>query len=106
MPPARTDDDDARLQVRRVAPLAVLATAAVLGVPLLSGAAPLPSNCTKVQGTVTCSTFSGPGNNQAGVGTTTTTDTQGNTSNFSPTPQGTGTATSCKPPKSQGAPCP
>src|SRR3954465_794536 len=74
VPPARPDDDDARLQVRRVAPLAVLATAAVLGVPLLSGAARLPSSCTKVQGTVTCSTFSGPGNNQAGVGTTTTTN--------------------------------
>ncbi len=53
-----------------------------------------------------CSTFEGPGNNQAGVGTTTSTQTQGNTSNFSPAPQEPGTSTSCKPPKSQGTPCP
>ena len=69
-----------------------------------AGSAPLPDNCTKVQGTVVCSTFDGPGNNQAGVGTTTTTQAQGNTSNFSPAPQEPGTTTSCKPPKSQGNP--
>jgi hypothetical protein len=69
-------------------------------VPLGSSAAPLPADCTKTRGTVSC--FSGPGNNQAGVGTTT--QTQGNTTNFSPAPQEPGT--SCKPPKSQGAPCP
>ena len=74
-------------------------------VPLGSSAAPLPSNCTKTQGTVTCTTFEGPGNNQAGVGTTTETDTQGNTTNFSPAPQEPGTTSSCNPPKSQGAPC-
>jgi hypothetical protein len=27
------------------------------------GAAPLPDNCTKDQGTVTCTTFDGPGKN-------------------------------------------
>jgi hypothetical protein len=75
-------------------------------VPLGSSAAPLPDNCTKTQGTVNCTTFEGPGNNQAGVGTTTDTQTQGNTKNFSPEPQEPGTSTSCKPPKSQGAPCP
>jgi hypothetical protein len=85
--------------------LAALVCVALLALPLLSGAANLPGNCTKVKGSVTCTTFEGPGNNQAGVGTTTTTDTQGNTSNFSPAPQGTGTSSSCKPPKSQGTPC-
>ena len=77
---------------------------------LMFGAAPahsgqLPDNCTKVKGTVTCTTFDGPGNNQAGVGTTTTNETQGNTSNTSPEPQDLESGTSCKPPKSQGAPC-
>ena len=85
--------------------LAPVLAVSFLVVPLGSSAAPLPSNCTKTQGEVVCTTFEGPGNNQAGVGTTTTTDTQGNTKNFSPTPQGTGETTTCKPPKSQGAPC-
>jgi hypothetical protein len=85
--------------------LVPLLVAGVIVVPLGSDAAPLASNCTKVQGTVTCTTFSGPGNNQAGVGTTTDTQTQGNTSNFSPAPQDPGTTSSCKPPKSQGSPC-
>ena len=76
--------------------LAAVVTTAMFVLPLLSGAAPLPAGCTKTQGTVTC--FEGPGNNQAGVGTTT--QTQGNTSNFSPAPQEPGT--SCKPPKSKG----
>ena len=71
----------------------------------IAHAAPLPDNCTKVQGTVTCSTFEGPGNNQAGVGETTDTQTQGNTSNFSPEPQEPGTETSCNPSSSQGRPC-
>ena len=87
----------------------LLATFLVIGVLAAIGAtaqaAPLPSNCTKDKGTVTCTEFSGPGNNQAGVGTTTTTDTQGNTSNFSPAPQDPGTTSSCKPPTSQGNPC-
>ena len=93
--------------VRRFVLLPVLITAALLVMPLGSGAAPLPDNCTREQGTVTCSTFDGPGNNQAGVGTTTDTETQGNTSNKSPEEQQDLEDTqSCKPPKSQGAPCP
>ena len=92
-------------RIKSALALAALVCVALLALPLLSGAADLPSNCTKVKGSVTCTTFEGPGNNQAGVGTTTTTDTQGNTGNFSPTPQGTGTSSSCKPPKSNGTPC-
>ena len=84
-------------------PLLVVAVAVV---PLMSSAAPLASNCTKVQGTVTCTTFEGPGNNQAGVGTTTAAETQGNTTNKSPAPQNLTDTQSCKPPKSKGAPCP
>jgi hypothetical protein len=86
--------------------IAVLAVGGVLAFPVAAGAAPLPDNCTKQQGTVTCTTFEGPGNNQAGVGETTTDETQGNTSNKSPEPQDLTSAESCKPPKSQGAPCP
>ena len=86
------------MRARKLLLAPVLAGALML-LPLGSGAAPLPAGCTKTQGTVSC--FSGPGNNQAGVGTTT--QTQGNTTNFSPAPQEPGT--SCKPPKSQGAPC-
>ena len=93
-------------RILRRAGLVPLLAVGIAVVPLSSSGAPLPSNCTKVQGTVTCTTFEGPGNNQAGVGTTTSTKTQGNTSNFSPAPQEPGTSTSCKPPKSQGAPCP
>ena len=47
-------------------------------------AGPLPENCTKTQGQVTCTTFEGPGKNQGGVGETTVTETQGNTTNKSP----------------------
>jgi hypothetical protein len=82
-----------------------LLAGALMLVPLGSDAAQLPSNCTKTQGTVVCTTFDGPGNNQAGVGETTVDQTQGNTSNFSPAPQEPGSTTSCKPPKSQGNPC-
>jgi len=71
----------------------------------IAQAAPLPDNCTRTQGEVVCTTFEGPGNNQAGVGETTTTDTQGNTTNFSPEPQGTGQTETCNPPSSQGRPC-
>jgi hypothetical protein len=91
--------------LKRLALLPLLA-AGLIVVPMGSDAAQLPSNCTKTQGTVNCTTFEGPGNNQAGVGTTTETQTQGNTSNFSPEPQEPGTSSSCNPPKSQGAPCP
>jgi hypothetical protein len=81
----------------------------VLGV-LVFAAAPaqsdqLPANCTKVKGTVTCTTFEGPGNNQAGVGTTTFDQTQGNTTNKSPDPQDLQQGSSCKPPTSNGLPC-
>ena len=47
-------------------------------------AAPLADNCTRDQGTVTCT--EGPGKNQAGVGNET--DTQGNTKNLSPDERG------------------
>ncbi len=71
----------------------------------IANAAPLADNCTRDQGTVTCTSFEGPGNNQAGVGETTQTDTQGNTTNFSPEPQDPGSTTSCNPSSSQGRPC-
>lgn len=68
-------------------------------------AAPLPSNCERVQGTVTCTTFEGPGKNQGGVGTTEETQTQGNTTNKSPEePQQLEDECTWSPPKSQGAP--
>lgn len=63
-----------------------------------SFAAPLPDNCTKTNGTVSC--FEGPGQNQAGVGTTD--ETQGNTTNTSPAPQEL--ECTVNPAKSQGAP--
>jgi hypothetical protein len=53
----------------------------------VANAAPLPDNCTKQRGTVTCTTFEGPGNNQAGIGESTSTDAQGNTTNKSPEDQ-------------------
>lgn len=72
-------------------------------------AAPLSDDCKRVQGTVTCTTFDGPGKNQGGVGSTETTQTQGNTTNKSPEDQ-QGLKDDCttNPPKSQGAPdsCP
>jgi hypothetical protein len=84
---------------------AILAGLIWVVVAIPAQAAPLPDNCTKDKGTVTCTTFEGPGNNQAGVGTTTTDETQGNTSNTSPAPQNLQSGSSCKPPTSQGAPC-
>jgi hypothetical protein len=59
-------------------------------------AAPLADNCTRDQGTVTCT--EGPGNNQGGVGTAD--ETQGNTTNKKPAPQDL----TCEknPPKAQG----
>ena len=86
--------------------LAVIAVGGLLALPVAASAAPLPDNCTRVQGEVTCTTFEGPGNNQAGVGETTVDETQGNTSNKSPDPQDLDSTTSCRPPSSQGAPCP
>ena len=67
-------------------------------------AAPLPDNCERVQGTVTCTTFEGPGKNQAGVGSTSVDETQGNTTNTSPEPQDLDSSCTVKPPTSQGAP--
>jgi hypothetical protein len=86
--------------------LAVFVVGCVLAFPVAAGAGQLPDNCTKTQGTITCTTFDGPGNNQGGVGETTTTETQGNTSNKSPKPQDLQDTDSCNPPKSQGEPCP
>lgn len=87
----------------------LLGTAFCAGVLLVSsatvaGADPLPDNCTKDRGTVTCSTFEGPGNNQAGVGSTTTDETQGNTTNTSPQPQELESDCTTNPENSQGAP--
>jgi hypothetical protein len=67
-------------------------------------AAPLPDNCTKTQGTVTCTTFEGPGKNQGGVGSTESTETQGNTENKKPAPQDLQDECDVNPPNSQGAP--
>ena len=75
---------------------------------VLSGSAlagPLPDNCDRDKGEVTCITFDGPGKNQAGVGTTTKNETQGNTTNTSPEPQDLDSTETCKPPKSNGTPC-
>ena len=83
---------------------ACIVACSVLGISGAS-AGQLPANCTKVQGQVTCTTFDGPGNNQAGVGETTIAETQGNTSNKSPEPQDLDDSESCKPPSSNGRPC-
>ena len=90
--------------IRTITMLAVTAML-VLALAAPAFAAPLPDNCTKTQGEVTCTTFEGPGMNQGGVGTTTETETQGNTENTSPAPQDLDQTSSCKPPSSQGAPC-
>jgi hypothetical protein len=91
--------------IRRITAL-VVAALFMMALAVPAFAAPLPDNCTKTQGTVTCTTFEGPGNNQAGVGETTNTETQGNTTNKSPKDQQDLEDTqSCKPPNSQGAPC-
>ena len=78
-----------------------LAIVAALFVVALSApaalAAPLPDNCTKDRGTVTCT--EGPGKNQGGVGTSN--ETQGNTTNTSPEESQDLDCTK-KPPKSQG----
>jgi hypothetical protein len=79
-------------------PAALLTAAGLFGVPTLAAGAPLPDNCSKVQGTVTC--FDGPGENQAGVGTYD--QGQGNPENTSPEPQDL--TCTVNPSKSQGAP--
>ena len=80
-----------RISLLITAALLVLALAAPVAL-----AAPLPDNCTRRQGTVTCT--EGPGKNQGGVGTSD--ETQGNTDNKKPAPQ----MLSCEknPPKAQG----
>ena len=80
---------------KTLAGVALSVSALVLAVPT-SMAGPLPDNCTKNHGEVVCTTFDGPGNNQAGVGETTTTDTQGNTTNFSPEPLSPGAGAGCE----------
>lgn len=74
------------------------------GAALGAVAAPLPDNCDRDRGEVTCTTFEGPGKNQAGVGSTEITETQGNTTNTSPEPQDLDSSCTVNPPKSQGAP--
>jgi hypothetical protein len=90
--------------VRRISLLVVASLVALALLASTAIAAPLPDNCTKEQGTVTCSTFEGPGNNQAGVGTTTTTQGQGNPENTSPEPQELEDTCNANPPSSQGNP--
>ena len=94
-----------RLTIGAALSALVLSTTLLAAAPAQAGA--LPDGCEKVKGTVTCTTFDGPGKNQGGVGTTTETETQGNTTNTSPEPQDLETTTECKPPKSAvwGAPC-
>jgi hypothetical protein len=89
--------------IRRIAIL-VVAALLVLALAAPAFAAPLPDNCTKDKGTVTCTTFEGPGNNQAGVGSTSTTQGQGNAENTSPEPQDLQSGCTSNPPSSQGAP--
>ncbi|WP_052668783.1 hypothetical protein [Nitriliruptor alkaliphilus] len=79
----------------------------LLVMSMLAGPAlaqPLPENCERVQGTVTCTTEEGPGENQAGVGCTTETETKGNTTNTSPTPQNLETTEEQNPEGAQGDP--
>ena len=67
-----------RISLLITAALLVLALAAPVAL-----AAPLPENCNRDQGTVTCT--EGPGKNQGDVGTSD--ETQGNTTNKSPEDQ-------------------
>jgi hypothetical protein len=76
--------------------LLALMIASLFVVPMLSSAFET-SSCSKVKGQWTCTTTSGPGSNQGGVGSTTTTETQGNTTNTSPAPQDLGTTSTCRP---------
>ena len=81
----------------------------VLGSAGTASPAQLSDGCTKERGTVTCTSFEGPGNNQGGVGTTTVDETQGNETNTSPAEsQDLESTCTARPAKSQGAPntCP
>ena len=82
---------------RRITMMIVAAMLAMALVAPAALAAPLPDNCTRDQGTVTCS--EGPGKNQGGVGTTD--ETQGNTKNKAPATQQDLTCEK-NPPKAQG----
>ena len=90
--------------MRKLLVTAAMTVVFVGGSSLSASAGPLPDNCTKTQGTVTCTTFDGPGKNQGGVGSTSTDETQGNTKNTSPEPQDLSSGCTSNPPKSQGAP--
>jgi hypothetical protein len=82
--------------IKRIS-LAIMAALLVVALSAPAAlAAPLPDNCTKDKGTVTCT--EGPGKNQGGVGTAD--ETQGNTTNKKPAPQ----ELECEknPPKAQG----
>jgi type 1 fimbria pilin len=91
---------------RKLFILLALTFTLLIAMAAVGGAAPLPDDCRRVQGTVTCTTFEpSPEKNQADLGTTTSDETQGNTTNKSPEPQDLQSEESCKPPKSQGTPC-
>jgi hypothetical protein len=82
--------------IRRITMLVAAALLALALSAPVALAAPLPDNCTKDQGTVTCT--EGPGKNQGGVGTSD--ETQGNTTNKNPEPQDL--ECTKNPPKAQG----
>lgn len=84
--------------------LTLALTGFLMGGSMVSAvAAPLADNCTRDQGTVTCTTSTSPGKNQGGVGSTSTTETQGNTTNTSPGPQDLQSGCNQSPEKSQGS---
>jgi hypothetical protein len=85
----------------------LIATMSVTGLLLVgtagsAGAAPLPDNCTKDQGTVTCVEEESPGKNKGGVGSVSTVETKGNTKNKNPEPQELEDECTQNPSKAQG----
>jgi hypothetical protein len=82
--------------------LTVLIVSGGLAIPVVAQADPLPPNCERVQGEVTCTTTEQPGKNQGGVGSTSTVETQGNTKNKNPAPQDLEDECAQRPAKSQG----
>jgi hypothetical protein len=83
MTPGHTKEEMMRKILTTLALAGFLVGASAVG----AQAAPLPENCDRIQGTVICTVFEGPGNNQAGVGNETDVETQGNTTNKNPEPQ-------------------
>jgi hypothetical protein len=83
MTPGHTKEEMMRKILTTLALAGFLVGASAVG----AQAAPLPSNCDRIQGTVICTTFEGPGNNQAGVGSESVVETKGNTTNKNPEPQ-------------------